>query len=422
MKIKTYTAPQLSEALAHIKKELGAEALILSTKELEVKGRPGSPPTITYEVMAASDTEEKFSRSAPPRPSPAAPVKQAMRRAYAQPPARPQSPKEALSGRRAPEAAPAPAPQGARPSPAVQEEGLDNLFRRELQELKRLVRWSAQSVPGARMRISDPEADALFVQLIANDVDESLARRIIAEAQEWCHQGRAGQALDDAARHVLRRSISVAPIAENSATRVVAAMLGPTGVGKTTTIAKVAARFALELGKKTMLITLDTYRIGAAEQLKVYTELIGLPLCVAATPQELDAALTMNTDAEIVLIDTVGRAHSRLEQMEDLAAYFRDHNAIEKHLVLSLATKPLDLHEIINSFERFGTNKLLFTKLDETLTTGAAANELFRLRKPLSYLTCGQNVPQDIQIPTPDSVAELIIAKEITEEVRRDYA
>jgi flagellar biosynthesis protein FlhF len=277
-------------------------------------------------------------------------------------------------------------------------------------------------VAGARLRLSDPAADALFVEMIANDLDESLARRIIAEAQTRCPPGAGKHALEAETRQALQELISVKPLDEKSTSRIVAAFLGPTGVGKTTTIAKLASLFALEYEKRTLLITLDTYRIGAAEQLKIYAELIGLPILVVSSSKELSQALRDYPDMEVILIDTIGRAHNRLDQMSGLASLLRQETSIEKHLVLSLTTKPLDLHEIINSFQVFGVSKLLFTKLDETLTSGAAANELVRTRMPLSYLTNGQNVPQDLKIPTPTTFVEQIIAREIPEEVRQAYA
>lgn len=447
MKIKTYTAPQLAAALAQIKKELGEEALILSTKEIELKGAPGSIPTRGFEVVAAGEaTDRLLPNTAPREKAPLPQITPAARSAYKLPLSARKPETQPAQTERALETAPpsmeglkaAPEESPSRPAvresiPAVPEGDINaaknnardeykDFFRRELQELKRVVHWSAQSVAGARLRMSDPVADALFVEMIANDLDESLARRVIAEAQGRCRPGAGKSALVEESRRALQELISVKPLDEKSTSRIVAAFLGPTGVGKTTTIAKLASLFALEHGKRTLLITLDTYRIGAAEQLKIYAELIGLPLLVASTAKELSQALADYPNAEVILIDTIGRAHNRLEQMTGLAAFLREESSIEKHLVLSLTTKPLDLHEIVNSFQVFGVNKLLFTKLDETLTSGAAANELVRTRLPLSYLTNGQNVPQDIKIPTPSTFVEHIIARETPEEVRQAYA
>jgi flagellar biosynthesis protein FlhF len=447
MKIKTYTAPQLAAALAQIKKELGEEALILSTKEIELKGAPGGLPTMGFEVVAAGEaTDHLLPNTAPREKAPRPQITPAARSAYklpslarkAETPAVPteQSPQRVtppIESTKASVEAPTASPVTRESIPAVSEGDISaaqnnakdeykDFFRRELQELKRVVHWSAQSVAGARLRMSDPVADSLFVEMIANDLDESLARRVIAEAQGRCRPGAGKRALVEESRRALQDLISVKPLDEKSTSRIVAAFLGPTGVGKTTTIAKLASLFALEHGKRTLLITLDTYRIGAAEQLKIYAELIGLPLLVASTAKELSQALGDYPNAEVVLIDTIGRAHNRLDQMSGLAAFLREESGIEKHLVLSLTTKPLDLHEIVNSFQVFGVNKLLFTKLDETLTSGAAANELVRTRLPLSYLTNGQNVPQDIKIPTPNTFVEHIIARENPEEVRQAYA
>jgi flagellar biosynthesis protein FlhF len=448
MKIKTYTASQLAAALAQIKKELGEEALILSTKEIELKGAPGSIPTRGFEVVAAGEaTDHLLPNTAPPdRNASQQQITPAARTAYKFPsvdrkaiPSKPlterllQTPTKAADLKKLDVETPITPPTTREPVTEIPESQPDkdksdlgneykDFFRREMQDLKRVVHWSAQSVAGARLRMSDPAADALFVEMIANDLDESLARRIIAEAQARCQPGAGKIALEAETRRALQELISVKPLNEKSTSRIVAAFLGPTGVGKTTTIAKLASLFALEYGKRTLLITLDTYRIGAAEQLRIYAELIGLPILVVSTSKELSQALCDYPDMEIVLIDTIGRAHNRLDHMSGLASFLRAETSIEKHLVLSLTTKPLDLHEIINSFQVFGVSKLLFTKLDETLTSGAAANELVRTRLPLSYLTNGQNVPQDIKIPTPSTFVDQIIAREIPEEVRQAYA
>ncbi len=460
MKIKTFNAAQLSEAIAEIKKELGEDALILSTKEVEFRKEPNQPPVKGYEVVAAGDPAQTAVKEEPreARRPVSTPAALAARKAYqAAPPAPPAPvaplrafpPSRAAAGpilppaltdllesaavRKMP-ARPAAVekvaareteepekPANPAPPPAAAGKTPDSIAR-EMIELKRLIRWSAQSVVSSRFQSVDPDADALFIDLIANDMDESIARKIVTEARKRMEKSRQEIGIDSAAREVFREMVQIVPIDERFSSRTVAIFLGPTGVGKTTTIAKLASRFALELGRKTLLITLDTYRIGAAEQLRIYADLIGIPLLVANSVRELDRQLREHTEAEVILIDTVGRAHGRLFQLADLAEYVKDKDWIEKHLVLSLTTKPLDLRETIEAYEMFGTNKLLFTKLDETITNGTAANELIRTQKPLAYMTNGQNVPQDIQIPTPGSFAEFIISREQQEDLRMAYA
>ena len=465
MKIKTFNAGQLAEAIAEIKKELGEDALILSTKEVEYHKEPNHPPTKGYEVVAAGDSSqvvpkedflEKWKQISTPaaiaarkayytpvtlpaplakpnpspllKPNPTKPIMPNIPSSFADP-IEHGVPKKSLQEKS----------NRARPSvPAVlrdvvhSESNPESFTTQsiktpdpiplEVVELKRLIRWSAQSVVSSRFQSMDPDADALYMDLIANDMDESIAGKIVNEARKRCEKNGHEISLDGSAREVFREMIKILPIDERLQNRITAVFLGPTGVGKTTTIAKLASRFALELGCKTLLITLDTYRIGAAEQLRIYADLIGIPLLIANTIRDLDRHLREHTEADVILIDTVGRAHSRLFQLADLAEYVRGKDWIEKHLVLSLTTKPLDLREIVDAYEIFGINKLLFTKLDETITNGTAANELIRTQKPLAYLTNGQSVPQDLQIPTTASFAEFIISREQNEDLRVAYA
>ena len=187
------------------------------------------------------------------------------------------------------------------------------------------------------------------------------------------------------------------------------ALIGATGVGKTTTLAKIAARFVLEKGVKAALITADTYRISAVEQLKTYSDIIGLPLEIVYTPQELKVALHKHRDKDLLLIDTAGRSQHNEYQMKELQEFLAVDKRIEKHLVMSATTKSRDAADILEKFSVCNPDRVIFTKTDETSSVGLILNLLRDKEIALSYLTNGQSVPDDIIPATPAQLAELLL-------------
>jgi flagellar biosynthesis protein FlhF len=189
----------------------------------------------------------------------------------------------------------------------------------------------------------------------------------------------------------------------------VLAFVGPTGVGKTTTLAKLAARFSLVERRKVALITADTYRIAATEQLRTYGRIMGIPVEVADSAEDVGNLLAKYKNSDLVLLDTAGRSPSSDEQLEELKRFIARSQADEIHLVLSATTKYFDMIRII---ERFGAavpiNRMIFTKLDETRYYGAFLNLMNNFQIPLSFYATGQNVPDDLEVPEPESLAERI--------------
>jgi flagellar biosynthesis protein FlhF len=185
--------------------------------------------------------------------------------------------------------------------------------------------------------------------------------------------------------------------------------IGPTGVGKTTTLAKLAAQFRLKAHKKITLISLDTYRIGAVDQLRTYADILDLPLEVAFRPEDLKKIIESNMHQDLLLIDTVGRSPNDSRHLEELRAFLAVHPQLENHLLLSATTKDRDLSQIVQRFSCVPIKSYIFTKLDETDEYAPLFNQLLRDRKPLSYLTNGQNVPEDIELATKVRVANLFL-------------
>ena len=185
-------------------------------------------------------------------------------------------------------------------------------------------------------------------------------------------------------------------------------LVGPTGVGKTTTIAKIAANFSLIDAKKVGLITVDTYRIAAVDQLKRYAEIIGIPLHVAFDPQELKEGIAKMKDRDLILIDTAGRSQNNFLQINELKNYLQDVDA-EIHLVISATTKSTDVDEIVRAFGQVSIDRVIITKLDETTSYGVILQTCQRTRAPLSFVTTGQGVPEDIEVATGEKLAQLIL-------------
>ena len=189
----------------------------------------------------------------------------------------------------------------------------------------------------------------------------------------------------------------------------IVALIGATGVGKTTTLAKIAARFVLEKNIRAALITADTYRISAVEQLKTYSDIIGLPLEIVYSPEELKVAIHKHRDKDLILIDTAGRSQHNEYQMRELQDFLAVDSRIEKHLVMSATTKNRDVADILQKFSVCEPNRVIFTKTDETSSLGLIVNLLADKDISLSFLTNGQSVPDDIVPATADKLAALLL-------------
>jgi len=191
----------------------------------------------------------------------------------------------------------------------------------------------------------------------------------------------------------------------------IVALLGTTGVGKTTTLAKIAAKFVLEQRTNVALITADTYRISAVEQLKTYSDILELPLEIVYNPNELAAAIERHRLKDLILIDTAGRSQHNEYQMRELEEFLKVNPRIEKHLVISATTKYTDAKQIMNKFSQVNPDKIIFTKIDETGSLGMIVNLLNDNRYSLSYITTGQSVPDDIERATSEILAKLLLQK-----------
>jgi flagellar biosynthesis protein FlhF len=187
------------------------------------------------------------------------------------------------------------------------------------------------------------------------------------------------------------------------------ALVGPTGVGKTTTIAKLAAMYILKKKAKLVLVTTDTFRAGAVEQLRTYAKILGIQLETAATKAELEKALEKHPDKDMILIDTAGKSAMDNGKMDELAVLLEADPGIEKHLCLSATTRDEDLQAIVDQFKVLPVHRVLFTKLDESRKLGCVVNVALQNDLSISYVTNGQRVPEDIEIASGKKIANMVL-------------
>ena len=444
MRVKTFEATSMQEALNIVKKDMGEEAFILSTRTKHRKTAMGLAEEAVIEVTAAVDEGPEAGKPQLPQPAAAPGGTYGLR-----PPLASRAPEPPPAPRRrspirdtAPVATPAQvtAPAEPRPAPppppppvdlqplrrelleikgAVEalkdQEARNSTILRELDQMKsQLNRIQKQGMPQAQMQLP-PTMIGLYGDLVANDVDPMIALRLCEYTQRTLLDQEGTEVLNpEKARLFMRRVIAdfipvSSPIQLDPGRMRVCALVGPTGVGKTTTIAKLAAYAKLELKQKVALITLDTFRMAAVDQLHQYAEILQVPLHVALTVEDLRSALRFYQDRALVLIDTPGHSPKDATMQGQLRRLLDELPEVETHLVLSATTKPRDLADIAQRFEPLKPSRIIFTKLDETSTYGPLLSTLVRVKRPLSYLGTGQEVPQDLEMATSRRVADLIL-------------
>jgi len=252
----------------------------------------------------------------------------------------------------------------------------------------------------------------IYNQLISNEVDEKYANQIIGEIESTL---KKDVPLDNILASVYQKivlklgypkSISL----EGKKPKYIF-FIGPTGVGKTTTIAKIASGFAMNDKAKIAFVTADTYRIAAVEQLRTYANILGVPLKVIYSADEMESVKEELKDFDLVFVDTAGRSHKNITQRDDLEKLIGtvDEKEREIYLVLSATTKYLDLVKITNTYSEILNYSLIFTKLDETSCLGNILNIRMLTNAPLSYATFGQNVPDDFGMIDAQSIAKQLM-------------
>lgn len=453
MQLKTFRGNSMADALAEVKKALGSEAVILHARTIRVGGVVGFGAKNQYEITASAGaprTDLRQSRIAQaPRPV-SRPVEVAAPQfehaSFSNPTAAAIAP---------PEHAMAPSPPAVSvPSVGTSESPVDRIPEAHRAarsasarlatraDLKPTTEWAARSVDeelasikrlvgqllqeqrisairgGDRQRLngvglSDPLSNALIL-LTDRLVTATLASELIGEVRDALDPTELED--ESVVRSMLLSRLAarirvtggLTPPSSHSG-RLVIGVVGPTGVGKTTTIAKIAATYKLRHGKRVGLITCDTYRIAAVDQLRTYANIIGLPLKVALTPMEVTSAKAQLEDCDILLVDTPGRAPSDQRRLDELRRFIDAASPRETHLALAACAAEGVMRSAARAFGKLGPDRVLLTKVDEAETLGPAFNVLSELDLPLACVTTGQEVPDDMEGASAERFARWVL-------------
>ena len=345
MQVKNYEAPSIQEAMEMIRKELGQDAVILSTS------RKGG----NFEVVAARDGDD-LPQKKPSVPAPV-PLQQS------------------------PAGKTRPSPSEGYPEAAEVQEALSVLF----------------DIIGAGGRVRGDELSPFYHRLVASGMSKASACKIAEEL-------RADGRMDGKA--FLAERLPVRTMRKR-----IRALVGPTGAGKTTTLAKLAAEAAFGEKQRVAIITTDTHRIAATEQVRIYAKIMDIPMAVASDRASYLKAIERFDDADVIFIDTPGRSHGDKEALEALNRTLRACENTETCLVLSLTSTREHLLRSVEHYGLFESASIVFTKLDECSRYGAICDIMEKTDIPVSYLTMGQNVPEDIEKATSAGIAELILGR-----------
>jgi flagellar biosynthesis protein FlhF len=381
MRAKTYRGRTIKEALTRVRRDLGGDAVILTSREIRRRRLFGLGRPDLIEVTATDRLPDASAPSPGLGDAAGAPLN---REAQAPPP----------------------------PSPSV----LQSHFGEQLSRLHAMVEdLSRQGRIDHLLPDLPSELVPTYAQLIEADVPEVIASKLVRNVAESL--GPAELHRPELVRSALCEAVELcipiaSPIRVVEGVRRVVALVGPTGVGKTTTVAKLAANFKLAQGVRVGLITVDTYRIAAVEQLRTYAEIIDLPLAVVNEPGEMKRALDDLGPVDLVFIDTAGRSPRDEVRIRELADFLTAARPDEIHLVLSAVAGPRSLRAAVERFARVRADRLILTKLDEADGLGGVLAVLGQADRPISYMTTGQAVPDDIEPADRKRMAGLILGQE----------
>ncbi|MBM9537416.1 flagellar biosynthesis protein FlhF [Desulfobulbus alkaliphilus] len=414
MQVKVFEAKDMTTGLKMVKETLGPDALILSTRTVR-NGRFGVIGKPMLEITAAIDTNWRESSGR----AGGNPDKLRLQK-------KPSKLMRDITYEEiwAQKEEPPPPAEPSSQSPSYP----DKAIHSELAELRNLVKSLSSripppgpSLPRTPMRAGGDSShhpriqtsiDPVITFLVGYGISQETAQVVARFTRDTIEQTDhlSPSELTAILKAAIARLFATEQIlAERPTAAKQICLVGPTGVGKTTTLAKIAADYLGRFGHRIALITIDTYRIAAVEQLKVYAEIMHLPLEVVLTPRELRQALEKFRDYELILIDTAGRSPKNSSDLQELAGFLLPHPQVETHLLLAATTREREIEETIRRFGILPINNFIFTKIDECDQLGVLLNVHYNNDTPISFLTNGQRVPEDLITPTPAAIADLIM-------------
>lgn len=396
MRIKRYFGSSIRQAIQKVREEQGPDAVILSNRKVD--GGVEIVAAIDFdEILLDADTPINREPATPPKAGshmpPRAITGAATKASHPMPVTRPAHP---VSPR------PASAPPASAPAaePALTE------MRRELSSLRGMLEQQISSLVWGDVARRHPRHANLLKLLLQLELSPKLCQQIVEELSETRD-----------AQHAWRNALGLLahklPVTDDDilARGGVAALLGPTGVGKTTTIAKLAARFAVRHGSRHVaLVTTDNYRIGAQDHLRAYAKILDVPLHVAVTANELRETLKNLAERKLVLIDTTGMSQFDLRLTEQFSLIRAGSPAIRSYVVLSATTREAALEEIIRSYQRIRPSGCILTKVDEAVGLGGVLSAIVRHKLAVAYVSDGQRVPEDLYTARAHSLVSRCVA------------
>ena len=396
MVIKKYTVKNMNEALTRIRYELGSDAIIISQRKIKAPGIKGYFTPKLIEVTAALENSKKDNKKDKA-------IKEDNEFKESLEDIKKFMNMDNILNKNILDEKSEIIEENKKKEDKIlnkrqEEEKLieDNRLSEEVKEMKELLNKVIRNTS------KEDEKDLLIEFLKEIDINENYFEKIKKQCSDDFNTFK-----DDFIK-LLESTIEIDTVDLNG--RVV--LVGPTGVGKTTTIAKLAGRLALIEKKKVGLVTIDTYRIGAVDQLRTYAEIMNLPFKVVNTIKEMEKAVEDLSNCDVILIDTTGRSSKNTMQISELRAYVQKSSPDHVALVLSGTTKNRDIDTILDGYSELNYDKVIITKLDETTVYGGIFNILNKANKPIAFITTGQNVPDDIKIPDKETLINLIIGKE----------
>ncbi|BEP29359.1 flagellar biosynthesis protein FlhF [Helicovermis profundi] len=401
MNVKRYIVKDMAEAMIKIKNELGKDAIILSSRKIKKPGIFGFFKKSLLEVVAAIDEVDNSKE------------KENLNHEELK--------KAILKVKEIKESSTKGVTKNFEDNQNKKENEDIEKINKEISDLKNLVKDFISNANTMNEDIIEEEKESevkkvknkekiIIDELIERDITKENALNIINRAKELTKKGDINR--DDFNKifnDIIDEIIGEVYTIEKDDAQKIFFFVGPTGVGKTTTLAKLAARLSLVDNKKIAFITADTYRIAAVEQLRTYSEILGIPLSVVYEPDEIDDAIKKYSDMDYILVDTAGRNHKSSDLKTDVRALLNKVENYEVFLVISLTTGYKDIISIINSYNFIGEYKFIFTKLDEASSLANVINVKLTNKGKLSYFTIGQSVPDDIEIASSKRLKEFFM-------------